>query len=172
MRDLWDKVFKAGILLEYAAAGMPPGQDPNGPKAVILRMIAKTQIKGPTTLAFNEVSILRHKRLTSNVRILVDGIVRIPPLRPDGLHRPALGLQPFRAWTVVPPRIICSLVKNKSPLGACSSWRPKVEHWFIRSKETCCAGFLRRLQKTCFRRHHRKTSVPPQCEPIVQQRFW
>src|SRR5438445_7318381 len=48
--------------------------------------------------------------------------------------------------------LICSLVRNKSPLGACSSWRPEVEHWFLRSKEICCAGFLRGLQKTCFRR--------------------
>ena len=49
-------------------------------------MIAKTiegKVKG--SLAFNEVSILRHTRQTANVRISVDGIVRVPMLAADGV---------------------------------------------------------------------------------------
>ena len=38
-----------------------------------------------TSLAFNEVSIFRHSRQTANVRISVDGVVRLPALAADGV---------------------------------------------------------------------------------------
>jgi NAD+ kinase len=51
-----------------------------------LRMTAKTiDGKVETWLAFNEVSIFRRTRQTANVRISVDGIVRIPLLAADGV---------------------------------------------------------------------------------------
>ena len=51
-----------------------------------LRMTAKTADgKVEESFAFNEVSILRHTRQTANVRISVDGIVRIPLLAADGV---------------------------------------------------------------------------------------
>jgi NAD+ kinase len=51
-----------------------------------LRMTAKTvDGKVEESFAFNEVSILRHTRQTANVRISVDGIVRIPLLAADGV---------------------------------------------------------------------------------------
>jgi NAD+ kinase len=51
-----------------------------------LRMTAKTvDGKVETSLAFNEVSIFRRTRQTANVRISVDGIVRIPLLAADGV---------------------------------------------------------------------------------------
>ena len=51
-----------------------------------LRMTAKT-IDGQLeeSLAFNEVSILRRTRQQANVRISVDGIVRVPLLAADGV---------------------------------------------------------------------------------------
>ena len=51
-----------------------------------LRMTAKTiDGKVEESFAFNEVSILRHTRQTANVRISVDGIVRLPLLAADGV---------------------------------------------------------------------------------------
>jgi len=51
-----------------------------------LRMTAKTvNGKIAESLAFNEVSILRHTRQTANLRISVDGIVRVPLLAADGV---------------------------------------------------------------------------------------
>jgi NAD+ kinase len=51
-----------------------------------LRMSAKTMDgKVQESLAFNEVSILRRTRQQANVRISVDGIVRIPLLAADGV---------------------------------------------------------------------------------------
>lgn len=51
-----------------------------------LRMTAKTaDERAETSLAFNEVSIFRHTRQTASVRIVVDGIVRIPRLAADGV---------------------------------------------------------------------------------------
>ena len=51
-----------------------------------LLMTAKTiDGKLEESLAFNEVSILRQTRQTANVRISVDGIVRLPLLAADGI---------------------------------------------------------------------------------------
>jgi NAD+ kinase len=51
-----------------------------------LRMSAKTMDgKVQESLAFNEVSILRRTRQQANLRISVDGIVRIPLLAADGV---------------------------------------------------------------------------------------
>jgi len=51
-----------------------------------LRMTAKTiDGKVEESFAFNEVSILRHTRQTANVRISVDGTVRLPLLAADGV---------------------------------------------------------------------------------------
>jgi len=51
-----------------------------------LRMTAKTiDGKVEESFAFNEISVLRHTRQTANVRISVDGIVRIPRLAADGV---------------------------------------------------------------------------------------
>lgn len=51
-----------------------------------LRMTAKTiDGKVEQSFAFNEVSIRRHTRQTTNVRISVDGIVRVPLLAADGV---------------------------------------------------------------------------------------
>jgi NAD+ kinase len=51
-----------------------------------LRMTAKTvDGKVEESFAFNEVSILRHTRQTANVRISIDGVVRVPLLAADGV---------------------------------------------------------------------------------------
>jgi len=51
-----------------------------------LRMTAKTiHGKVEESFAFNEVSILRHTRQTANVRISIDGVVRVPLLAADGV---------------------------------------------------------------------------------------
>ncbi len=71
--------YKPDLLLERIKASEDVTLHP-------LRMTAKDiDGKVATLLAFNEVSILRHTRQTANVRISVDGIVRIPLLAADGV---------------------------------------------------------------------------------------
>jgi NAD+ kinase len=41
--------------------------------------------KVEVSLAFNEVSVVRHSRQTANIQVLVDGTVRLPLLAADGV---------------------------------------------------------------------------------------
>jgi len=72
-------VYRPDMLVERIRAAQEVTLHP-------LRMIAKSKDgKVEESLAFNEVSILRRTRQQANVRISVDGIVRVPLLAADGV---------------------------------------------------------------------------------------
>jgi NAD+ kinase len=91
-----------------------------------LRMTAKTiDGKVEESFAFNEVSILRHTRQTANVRISVDGIVRIPLLAADGVMvATPTGSTAYNLSALGP---ILPLGTNVLALTPVSPFRPR--HW-------------------------------------------
>jgi NAD+ kinase len=91
-----------------------------------LRMTAKN-IEGrlEESLAFNEVSILRRTRQQANIRISVDGIVRVPLLAADGVM--VATPTGSTAYNLSARGPVIPLVSNLLALTPVSPFRPR--HW-------------------------------------------
>lgn len=115
------------LLNEYREAGLPERLE-RATRVVLhpLRMLATT-VRGTkrTALAINEVSLLRQQRQAAKIRILVDGIVRLPELICDGvlLSTPAGST----AYNLSAHGPILPLGANMLALTPISAFRPR--HW-------------------------------------------